>query len=172
MVSGKAQYEWDAYLLGIAEAASKKSKDPKTKVGAAIVAGTVVVSTGFNGFPRGVDEAPERWERPTKYRFVAHAEANAICNAAREGINTTGCTLYLHGFPGPCIDCAKLIIQAGIGRVVWKPGWYSDPQEREDSDSARVQWKEDLDFAVALLEEGDVLISILPLRWPDYPAIV
>jgi len=152
----KAQDEWDSYLLGIAEAASKKSKDPNSKLGAALVQGNVVISTGFNGFPRGIDEREERWQRPIKYQFVSHAEANAIFNAARNGIPTVDATLYLYGFPGPCIECAKAIIQAGILRVVWQLNELkmSDPV-------AKAKWEDDLDFAQRLLFEAGVIISVL-----------
>jgi len=107
---------WDQRMLGLASHVASWSKDPSTKVGAVIARpDRTVASIGFNGFPRGVDDAPERYaDRPTKYKLVCHAEANAIVSA-REPLH--GCSIYVAPFP-PCAECAKLIIQAGIKRVV------------------------------------------------------
>ena len=72
--------DWDEYYLWIAMAAAVRSKDPVTRVGAVAVKGSSIV-TGYNGFPAGVWDSEERWEKPTKYDFVAHAERNALDNA-------------------------------------------------------------------------------------------
>lgn len=112
---------WDDYFLNIADAVKEKSKDPSIKVGAVIVGPEhQIVSTGFNGFPRGVNELiPGRWERPRKYEYVEHAERNAIYNAARHGVVLRGCVMYMVGFGShACADCARAIIQSGIVRLV------------------------------------------------------
>lgn len=108
-------------LLPIALATAELSKDPRTKVGALIIgAGNEIRSSGWNGFPRGVADDTERWnDRPTKYKFVVHAEANAIANAARAGTRTEGCSLLVTALH-PCNTCAQLIIQAGI-KTVYAP---------------------------------------------------
>lgn len=110
---------WISYFMNIAKVVSTKSKDPSTKVGAVAVEPTTkrILATGYNGFPSGVEETKERWERPRKYAFVTHAEGNIIASAARFGINLTGATLFvtLH----PCVDCAKLIASAGIKSVIF-----------------------------------------------------
>lgn len=110
---------WDTYFFRLAELVATKSKDPSTKVGVVVVGPDHEIrSTGFNGFPRGVDETdPKRWERPTKYLFVEHAERNAIYNAARMGLSLKGCTMYMNFHPIPCIDCAKGVVQSGIKEV-------------------------------------------------------
>lgn len=95
---------------------AQQSKDPDTKVGAVIVQGDTPISSGWNGLPRGVEDKEERLQRPEKYNWMVHAEANAILNAARLGVKTDGATLYINRFP--CKDCAGFIIQAGIKRVV------------------------------------------------------
>lgn len=96
-------------------ASAKQSKDPNTKVGAIIVKDDRLISSGWNGFARGVKDLPERWE--IKHDFgVVHAEANAICNAAKEGISTNGATMWVNRFP--CLACADLIIQSGIKGIV------------------------------------------------------
>ena len=108
-------YKWDKRFLELAEHVAQWSKDPRTKVGAVIVDEKKrVVSVGYNGFPRGVDDTPNRYEdRPTKHLFVAHAERNALDNAP---LMVDGCTIYVPLLP--CNECAKSIIQKGIVRVV------------------------------------------------------
>lgn len=138
---------WDTYFLSIADVVKQKSKDPSSKIGAVLVGlDRQIIATGFNGHPRGIDESlPERWERPTKYEYVVHAEENCIYNAARTGVSTKGSTLYLIGFGPPvvpCIHCTKAIIQAGIVRIVGQA--YKEAPEN---------WKHDLDFSVQLLKE-------------------
>lgn len=109
--------DWDRYFLNLADAVSLKSKDPSTKVGCLLVGtGHQIVSTGYNGFARGVDEqVSQRWERPEKYEWVVHAEMNAILNAARSGVSTLDCTAYVQTHP--CSRCASALVQAGI-RIV------------------------------------------------------
>lgn len=107
--------KWDLRFLELADHIAQWSKDPRTKVGAVIVDEKKrVVSVGYNGFPRGVDDSVDRYEdRPTKHLFVAHAERNALDNAP---LNVEGCTIYSPLLP--CNECAKSIIQKGISRVV------------------------------------------------------
>lgn len=107
--------KWDRRFLDLATHVSGWSKDPSTKVGSVIVApDRRIVSLGYNGFPRGVEDHEERLsDRPTKYAFVAHAERNALDNA---DVPMRGCTLYVT--LQPCNECAKSIIQRGITKVV------------------------------------------------------
>lgn len=108
---------WDKKFLNLCETIESWSKD-STPVSAIIVDDdNTIVSTGYNGFPRGIDDnQPWMHERPEKYIFTAHAEQNSIFNAARSGRATKNCTLYLKWFP--CHECARAIIQSGITRVV------------------------------------------------------
>jgi len=107
--------KWDKRFLDLAEHISQWSYDPRTKVGAVIVDNKKrVVSMGYNGFPRGVQDLESRYEdRPTKHLFVCHAERNALDNAPH---SVEGCTLYVPLLP--CNQCAMSIIQNGISRVV------------------------------------------------------
>jgi dCMP deaminase len=109
---------WDAYYLEICRVVGLRSKDPNTQLGCIIVGPAHEIrSTGYNSFPRGIrDDVPERLVRPAKYLWIEHAERNAICNAARAGTATEGCTLYVEIMP--CMDCARAIVQAGIINVV------------------------------------------------------
>jgi dCMP deaminase len=109
---------WDEYYLEICKVVAARSKDPNTQLGCVVVGPAHEIrSTGYNSFPRGIrDNVPERLERPAKYLWVEHAERNAICNAARAGTATEGCTVYVEIMP--CMDCARAIVQAGITEVV------------------------------------------------------
>lgn len=109
---------WDQYYLDICKVVAKRSKDPNTQIGCVIVGPAHEIrSTGYNSFPRGIrDDVPERLQRPAKYLWIEHAERNAICNAARAGTATEGCTIYVEVMP--CMDCGRAIVQAGISEVV------------------------------------------------------
>ena len=110
---------WTEYFLEIAEVVKLKSKDQSTQIGAVIVGeGRNVLSTGYNSFPRGLDDSlQERQERPEKYFWMEHAERNAIYNAALEGVSLKNSTIYLtSGLP--CMDCARGIVNSGI-KIVW-----------------------------------------------------
>lgn len=141
---------WDEYFIKIAEVVSRKSKDPSSKIGAVIVTPEhEIVATGFNGFPRGINEYdPTRWERPIKYKYVEHAERNACYSAAKRGASVQGCTLYLTGFGPPtvpCVECTKAVIQSGITTI---KGYAYKP--------APDNWLDDLAFAQHLLQETNV----------------
>lgn len=111
---------WDTYFMGIAQLSSKRSKDPKTQVGACIVnKDNKIVGIGYNGFPKNISDDDFPWKDEgryleTKYPYVVHAEANAILNATQ---NLKDCTLYVTLFP--CNECTKLIIQSGIKELVY-----------------------------------------------------
>jgi dCMP deaminase len=131
---------WDEFFIGVAELASKRSKDPDTRCGACIVnpIDNRIVSVGYNGLPRGLDDDgiylkmenhPESfltkqngvsydyWSKPDKYEFSVHAEENAILNSSE---NLKGCHLYLYTDKGyyPCSKCARGIIQKGITQII------------------------------------------------------
>jgi len=111
--------KWDNRYLALAKEVATWSKDPSTQVGTVTVgAKKEVLSLSFNGFPRGIKVTPERYNhRETKYKFVVHAEMNAIYNATYSGTSLDGATLYIYGLP-ICSECAKGIIQVGIKKVV------------------------------------------------------
>jgi dCMP deaminase len=109
---------WDEYFIGFARHAAKKSKDQSSKVGAVIVKDKRVISTGYNGFPSGVDDdVSERHQRPLKYSWTIHGEENAIVIAAKYGIACEGASIYVTPFH-PCSRCAGSIAQAGIREVI------------------------------------------------------
>lgn len=168
---------WDDYFCNLVLLASKKSKDPSTQNGCVIVGkGHEIISTGFNGLPRGVHEdipkMPEnlerydigylsnldkmikkmsaRYERPEKYKWFEHAERNAIYNAARIGTSLMGSTLYVTAWP--CCDCARGIIQSGIETV--KIFDISTPEFKQ-------RWKEDIDRTQIMFEEARIKVGII-----------
>jgi dCMP deaminase len=106
---------WMRWAYDLAE----NSPDKSTQVGAVIVDGDRAIGEGFNQFPRGASYTAERWERPTKYAWIEHAERNAIYDCARYGQRAIGTTMYATG--AACADCARAIVQAGITRVVTHP---------------------------------------------------
>lgn len=107
--------KWDHRFIELAQTVSQWSVDPSTKVGAVIATNdNRILSLGFNGFPKGVDDDPKRYsDRPMKLKLVCHAERNALDNAH---FDVTGDTLYSTLFT--CNECAKSVIQRGIARVV------------------------------------------------------
>ena len=118
---------WPEYLMGFAYHAATKSKD-STQVGAVLVGPEkTVLLTAYNGPPRGVQDLAARRERPAKYLWASHAEANLIAFAARLGIRTEGCVVYVTHHP--CASCARTLIQAGISRVIIAPGQTNMPAD-------------------------------------------
>ena len=119
--------------MSLVELVASWSKDRKTKCGAVIVDDrNVVVSLGWNGFPRGIDDdVDERHERPEKYLWTSHCEDNAICNAAAKGVSTLGATIYINWYP--CARCANNLMQAGIKKLVCpEPEWEREEPGRHD----------------------------------------
>lgn len=157
---------WDYRFLRMAEEVASWSKDPSTKVGCVLVnpATRTVISTGFNGFPREVDEHPQsmvlkpgadptdpearmakdlRWDRPQKYSFIEHAERNAVYNAARNGHATEGAWAYMNWSPlGLCTDCARALIQAGVKRVYGPARPFPGLDDRIRYDISRIMAQE------------------------------
>jgi dCMP deaminase len=127
------------------------SKDPSTKVGALFLApqSLQVLTFGYNGFPRNVNETdPARWERPTKYFYCSHAESNAIANACRHGTPLEKSIAIVTLFP--CSSCAKLMIQSGISMLVTK---------RPDLTCPR--WGEEFKYSLEMLEETGVSLMYI-----------
>lgn len=132
--------------MGVALLAAKRSKDPSTQVGACIVdESNVILSTGYNGFPKGCSDDEFPWNRDgedNKYPFVVHAELNAILNA--NGKSLKGSRLYVALFP--CNECAKAIIQSGVKEVIYLSDKYSNEKTTKASkrmlESAGVAFKQ------------------------------
>lgn len=153
---------WDNYYLRQCLVHARMSKDPNTKVGAVIVGPDLEVrATGYNGFPRGIADTPERLaDRAVKNKLMVHAECNAILNAARIGTPLKGCTMYLACTDDsgivwsgpPCIACTLAVIQAGIVEIVGYP-FKSGPSK----------WREEIEEARKLLDEAGIHYREVPL---------
>ena len=129
---------WDEYFYKMAELVASRSRDD-CQVGAVVVGEDhVVIATGYNGLPRRVSDLEERLEKSEKLRWTVHAEANAICNAARVGATIKDSTIYVTKFP--CSMCSGLLVQAGIRRLVTFDTklWKNDPNGDTGERSLRI----------------------------------
>lgn len=115
-MSNNKQRTLDYRYLRMAKIWAENSYCKRRKVGALVVKDKMIISDGYNGTPSGFDNVCED-SRDLTLPYVLHAEANAITKLARSSNNSDGSTLYVTA--SPCIECAKLIIQAGIKRVVY-----------------------------------------------------
>ncbi len=141
--------KWDMRFVELAEHVSHYSKDPSTQVGAVIADKKQrIVSIGYNGFPRGVNDSPERLaDRNLKYKIVVHGEVNAILFAERP---LCECTIYTWPFLS-CSSCTSIIINAGIKRIV-APNYFPE------------RWKESFDLSLLLYKEARVQVFLIPLE--------
>ncbi|MGN1359976.1 MAG: deoxycytidylate deaminase [Kiritimatiellia bacterium] len=144
--------DWDTYFMNIAQVVATRSNCSRRQVAAVVVADRRIVSTGYNGTPRGVrncfDGGCPRCSGTApsgaslEECLCVHAEQNAICQAAYYGIRLSGATIYVT--LSPCLTCAKLIINAGIREVVYGGEYAFSDQTRRLLDEAGVacrQWK-------------------------------
>ena len=124
---------WDEFFMRVAIAASMRSKDPNTQVGACIAdTNHRILSVGYNGTPSGIDDDEFPWgtnDNPLfdKHNYVMHAEANAILNYRGSLKDMTRATVYVTLFP--CHECAKMLVQAGIGEVVYLDDKYDGTED-------------------------------------------
>jgi dCMP deaminase len=141
---------WDLKFIELSKLVSTWSKDTNSKVGAVIVDDdNIVLSMGYNGFPRGCDDSIEsRYEKPIKYLYTEHAERNALYHAARHGVSLKDCTIYVTMFC--CSDCARGIIQSGIKKVV-----------APTPDVDHPKWGIHFKAAIQMLEESNVEIKLI-----------
>ena len=116
MVTDNKQFLLDCRSLRMARIWSENSYCRRRQVGAILVKDKMIISDGFNGTPSGFDNVCED-EHGLTFPYVLHAEANAITKVARSNNSSEGATLYVTA--SPCMECSKLIIQAGIRRVVF-----------------------------------------------------
>ena len=139
--------KWDKRFLDLAKHISDWSKDPSTKVGCIVVGeDREIRSTGFNGFPRGIEDKQERLEdREQKYPMICHAEENAIMHAARIGISLKGTTAYVT-WP-PCSRCTRSLIQAGVSEVIY-------PRDLDIPE----RWQKDFDIASGMMNEAGIIV--------------
>jgi len=139
--------KWQANFLGLAANVATWSQDPSTKVGAVIVdENNRVVSVGYNGFPKGIKDDGRLNDRVLKYQMILHAETNAVLFANN---SVRGCTIYTWPFM-PCSNCASLLIQSGIKKVVSVP-------------STEKRWESNFNIAKGMFEEAGISLEIINL---------
>src|SRR5262249_7823903 len=143
--------KWDIRFVGLARFVAQWSKDPSTKTGAVIVdSKRRVISLGYNGFPRGVEDKATRYlDREMKYKMIVHCERNALAFACRP---VEGATLYSWPFMA-CSTCAGIVIQHGIARCV-APTMPERFKER---------WGEDMAVATTMFHEAGVVLDLYDL---------
>lgn len=149
--------DWHIRYSTLAAHISTWSKDPSRKIGAVVVGDHgQILSTGYNGFPRGIEDSEERLnDRETKYAHTVHAEMNCIYNASLTGTSLKGSTLYVYGLP-VCSSCCLGIIQAGIIRVY-----------AVVFDTVPEKWKESGELTTKLFEEAGIEYNILVVQDPS-----
>lgn len=140
--------DWNTRFISLAEIIGSWSKDPSKKIGAIVVdKDNRIVSTGFNGFARGVADIKESLEnKDVKRLLMLHAEENAILYAKQD---LSGCRIYIAGLP-PCVHCASMIIQSGIKEVYFKN---LDPNKKVSE-----FWQSNLKLATEILTKAGVKI--------------
>lgn len=141
--------KWHSRFLRLAKEIAAFSKDPSTKVGCILVRDRRIISTGYNGFPRGISDSFDRLlDRDKKYEMTVHAEINAVTAAALHGVSTEGSTAYVTF--QPCSRCAAVLINAGI-REVYITAESLIPD----------RWLDNMILAANLLSEAGVLLKTL-----------
>ncbi|MDP1689094.1 MAG: deaminase [bacterium] len=140
--------KWDRRFLALAAHVAAWSKDPSTKTGAVIVdPDNRVISIGYNGFPKGVKDLPERLKnREIKYKMIVHCERNALLFTTQ---STKGCRLYTFPFMS-CAPCAAMVIQKGIVEAI-----------APFSDNPR--WILDFKLSETLFKEAGVKLRLLKI---------
>lgn len=138
--------KWDKRFLELAKLISTWSKDPSTKVGCVIInSSRSIISTGYNGFPRGIEDSDERLNnRELKYSIVCHAEENALLHAANIGVSLKNCIAYCT-WP-PCTRCARSLIQVGVKEIVYP-----------DNITIPERWINDFKLSDSLFNEAAVI---------------
>ncbi len=143
-MTAKKQQILDQRYLKMADIWAQNSYCKRRKVGALLVKDKMIISDGYNGTPSGFENDCEDENDKTK-AYVLHAEANAITKVAKSGNNSLGATLYVTS--SPCLECSKLIIQAGIKRVVFTENYRLE-------DGINLLKRADID--VEQVEPGDI----------------
>lgn len=139
------EYKWHERFMRLAQEVSTWSKDPSTQVGCVLVKDRRVISTGFNGFPRGIsDDLARLTDREIKYEMTVHAEVNAITTAALHGVSTDGCDVYVTF--QPCSRCTAVLINAGVRAVYIKA-----------AGDVPARWIENFKLACNLLLEAGII---------------
>jgi dCMP deaminase len=131
--------DWDSYFMKIAYAVSERSTCDRAFVGSVMVLEKRILTTGFNGSPKGQPHCDEIGHLMVDGHCVRtiHAETNAIIQAALHGVSTKGATCYVTHFP--CISCTKALINAGIDRLVYSTAYRIDENALDFLSAAKIE---------------------------------
>tara|TARA_A100001011_G_scaffold398330_1_gene502361 strand:+ start:858 stop:1346 length:489 start_codon:yes stop_codon:yes gene_type:complete len=153
--------KWDVRFVRMAKEVAEWSKDPSTQVGSIAVKNRKIIATGYNGFPKGIKDAPrDLYDREMKLKLTVHAEKNMIYNAVEHGVKLEGSTVYIWGLP-TCEECWKGLVQVGVSRVVMP-----------DIEFNSGKWKEGCKFAKEYMEDVGIevkeyLMSFILLNYKE-----
>ena len=151
--------KWDRFYLNLAEfVATRLSKDPSTKVGAVLVNYEHNREfLGYNGFPRGVKDDPERYNnRELKYKMVVHAEVNAILKAGDYARDSTLYVFPTFVIPPICCDCCKIAIQAGVKEIVGYEANDTDKERTNRKRSDGSSWADSIAVSKQMCDEAGI----------------
>lgn len=144
---------WDEFFMRHVYLVATKSKDCRTKIGSVLVRDGIIISEGYNSFPRGVLDLTERYQNKfIKHRLVSHSEENSITNCARIGTCTLNSVLYTSGLP--CENCCKTLIQAGVVEVVIHRQWPEMDTEK---------WRESAKYSNMMFSEAGIKIRVFDM---------
>ncbi len=151
---------WHRYFIDMLPLVAAKSKDIHTQVGVIFVDpyNHTIRSTGFNSIPHGVEDKPERYERPIKYEWIEHAERSAIDIAAKNGIKLYNSIVYLPILP--CHDCTKGLVNLEVNSIVLDSTTFIDYHTKNKE---RDNYWTDLEYTKIMLQESGIpILSFLP----------
>ena len=141
----------DEFMMAMALSVATESPDPDRQVGCVIARRGSILTSACNDLVRGVEATPAMLERPEKYKWIEHAERNAVCRAALEGVSLRDSTAYVTLWP--CENCCRALIQSGVNRLVAGGPDFSDPR-----------WGQEFRVVVELLERARVEVAYAAAR--------
>lgn len=155
----KAPRHWRQRFLYVASVFAGFSKDPSTRVGAVAVRDRRILATGYNGFPQGVRDTPDRLKhRDTRLAMTIHAEMNLIAFAARNGVCLAASEVYVWPLM-TCSHCAGLLIQADVSKIIIPD--FVEP----------LRWQHSFQAARDMLIEANIVVERIPMRGPINPML-
>jgi dCMP deaminase len=150
--------DWDTWFMTLAYVSSQRSLDPDTKHGCIVVdSERTILSIGYNSPPRGCDDTKIPLNRPDKYKYMEHAESNAIINAARSGTSLKDSTFYITGMP--CHECLRKIINVGAKRIIY--GSVNSTCNDEECIKAQTIMLSDQDIEIINLKQCEKIEKLL-----------
>lgn len=143
---------WDEFFIKMCYLIATKSKDLSSKIGSVVVRDNIIISTGYNGFPKGVKDSIVRIKnRDIKYQISVHSEVNSLLFAAKYGAQLNGSKLYTSSLP--CQNCGKHIIQAGISEVIYHKQFFDFWNQ-----NMRPEWEKSNKLTKTMFKEAGIRV--------------